>query len=365
MDSKFLVRATLSLVFILAVLKEAKGTEFNVKNFGAKADGKSDDSRAFTSAWKEVCGSPNPSSLLIPKGKYMVGPTMFQGPCKAPVRFQVQGNVLAPVDLNVFKSQSTWISFQNVDRLTVSGGGSFDGQGTPAMWSKNECAKNWKCTLPILTITAPAQSLNTDGIHVGRSIGINITGAAIRTGDDCVSLGDGNEQITIQKVTCGPGHGISVGSLGKYNNEQPVKGVTVRTCTFTNTMFGVRIKTWPGSPNGVASDMFFEDLVMNNVGTPVLIDQQYCPYGKCLAKVPSRVKISDVSFKSIRGTSTTKVAVKLSCSKSLPCQNVKLSNIDLKYNGKDGPATSECANVRPAVSGTLIPRACAKTNSLK
>lgn len=136
-----------------------------------------------------------------------------------------------------------------------------------------------------LTITAPAQSLNTDGIHVGRSIGINITGAAIRTGDDCVSLGDGNEHITIQKVTCGPGHGISVGSLGKYNNEQPVKGVTVRTCTFTNTMFGVRIKTWPGSPNGVASDMFFEDLVMNNVGTPVLIDQQYCPYGKCLAKV--------------------------------------------------------------------------------
>lgn len=49
MDSKFLVRASLSLVFILAVLKEAKGTEFNVKNFGAKADGKSDDSRVNTS----------------------------------------------------------------------------------------------------------------------------------------------------------------------------------------------------------------------------------------------------------------------------------------------------------------------------
>ncbi|KAB1208664.1 hypothetical protein CJ030_MR6G006525 [Morella rubra] len=304
MDSKFLVRATLSLVFILAVLKEAKGTEFNVKNFGAKADGKSDDSRAFTSAWKEVCGSPNPSSLLIPKGKYMVGPTMFQGPCKAPVRFQVQGNVLAPVDLNVFKSQSTWISFQNVDRLTVSGGGS--------LMAKEHLRCGRRMSVP--------------------KIG-NVRCQYHQNRDDCVSLGDGNEQITIQKVTCGPGHGISVGSLGKYNNEQPVKGVTVRTCTFTNTMFGVRIKTWPGSPNGVASDMFFEDLVMNNVGTPVLIDQQYCPYGKCLAKVPSRVKISDVSFKSIRGTSTTKVAVKLSCSKSLPCQNVKLSNIDLKYNG--------------------------------
>lgn len=89
----------------------------------------------------------------------MVGPTMFQGPCKAPVRFQVQGNVLAPVDLNVFKSQSTWISFQNVDRLTVSGGGSFDGQGTPAMWSKNDCAKNWKCTLPIVCANAIVSSI--------------------------------------------------------------------------------------------------------------------------------------------------------------------------------------------------------------
>ena len=41
---------------------------------------------------------------------------------------------------------------------------------------------------------------------------------------------------------------LGVGSLGKYHNEQPVIGVTVRNCTLTNTMNGVRVKTWPSSP---------------------------------------------------------------------------------------------------------------------
>ncbi|PON77142.1 Glycoside hydrolase [Trema orientale] len=55
--------------------------------------------------------------------------------------------------------------------------------------------------------------------------------------------------------------------------------------------------------------MNFEDIIMENVGNPVLIDQEYCPWNLCNEKVPSRVKISDVSFKNIRGTSTTALAV--------------------------------------------------------
>uniref|UniRef100_A0A7N0VFW4 Uncharacterized protein n=1 Tax=Kalanchoe fedtschenkoi TaxID=63787 RepID=A0A7N0VFW4_KALFE len=45
--------------------------------------------------------------------------------------------------------------------------------------------------------------------------------------------------------------------------------------------------------------------------------------------IPSKVKISNVSFKNIWGTTTTREAVNLICSKGFPCQNVEVGNIDL------------------------------------
>ncbi|KAK6118759.1 hypothetical protein DH2020_047506 [Rehmannia glutinosa] len=124
-------------------------------------------------------------------------------------------------------------------------------------------------------------------------------------------------------------------------------------------MNGVRVKTWPASPSaGIARDLHFENIVMNNVSTPVLIDQEYCPYNECDKQVPSRVKISNVSFKDIRGTSASQLAVQIKCSKGNPCENVELSNINLGYHGKNGSATSECANVKPKLTGHLFLPAC-------
>lgn len=194
-------------------------------------------------------------------------------------------------------------------------------------------------TLQYVTINATGDSLNTDGIHMGRSTGVNISDAIIKTGDDSLSIGDGSQHINVEKVTCGPGHGISVGRLGKYHNEEPVVGVTVKNCTLINTMNGIRVKTWPDSPASVATDLHFEDIIMNNVGNPILINQEYCPYDQCQAKVPSQVKISDVSFQGICGMSGTQVAVV--CSRGVPCQTVDISDINLTYKGKEGPEICE------------------------
>ena len=75
-------------------------------------------------------------------------------------------------------------------------------------------------------------------------------------------------------------------------------------------------------------------------------------------QLPSRVKISNFSFKNIRGTSATPVAVKLACSSGVPCEGVELANIDLKYIGKEGPITSECSNVKPKMIGIQSALAC-------
>ncbi|OMO68490.1 Glycoside hydrolase, family 28 [Corchorus capsularis] len=216
-------------------------------------------------------------------------------------------------------------------------------------------------TFQRFTVSAPELSTNTDGIHIGRSDLVRILDSRIETGDDCVSLGDGSKNVYIERVMCGPGHGISVGSLGFFQGEEDVIGVFVRNCTLTNTPNGVRIKTWPASHPGRALDMHFEDIIMNNVSFPIIIDQEYCPWNQCNLKAPSNVQLNTISFKNIRGTSASREVVRLVCSKGFPCQGVELADINLIYQGLDGPGISDCANVAPILSGTLNPIPCTAT----
>ncbi|XP_030970206.1 exopolygalacturonase-like [Quercus lobata] len=387
---KNLTIATISLLLVLASTKAQQ--VFDVKSYGAQPN--ADITQALTKAWKAACEVAG-SKVVISVGVYKLGLVTLLGPCKGAIEFNLQGTLQAPSDVASFNGKDGWVAFERINGLTVSGGGVFDGKGQQA-WQKNECAEDKNCNvLPInirfdyvtnskvqditskdskyfhinlleckklqfqhVTIIAPANSPNTDGIHVGRSSQITITNVDIGTGDDCISFGDGTQDVTVNQVTCGPGHGISVGSLGRYENEEPVSGIRVTGATLSNTDNGVRIKTWPSSSSGVASDIHFEDVVMNNVANPVIIDQNYCPNSQCSNQSPSKVKISNVSFKKIRGISSTKEALNLICSKSVPCQQVVLSDIDLAYKGGGGSATSICTNIQPAVSGKLNPPAC-------
>lgn len=68
-----------------------------------------------------------------------------------------------------------------------------------------------------------------------------------------------------------------------------------------------------------------------------------------MAQNPSKIKISKVSFKNIKGTSATQEGVILTCSSGVPCEGVELADIDLTFNG--AAATAKCANVKPIVTG--------------
>ncbi|XP_057965517.1 exopolygalacturonase-like [Malania oleifera] len=372
-------------------LADADHTVFDVTEYGAKSDGKTDNVQAFMKAWNAACKSGGAARLLIPTGTYMAGQVEFQGPCQGPMTVEVQGTIKAQTDISQYPS-AEWFTFESVNNLEVTGGGTFDGQGSAA-WKYNNCGSNAYCKLlptslkftkttnavvrgitslnsksfhfmvhncqnfraEDIHITAPGDSPNTDGIHVSRSNLVNITNSIIATGDDCVSIGQGSIDISITGVTCGPGHGISIGSLGKYKDEEDVKGITVKNCTLTKTTNGARIKTWPGSSPSTASSISFEDIVMDSVKNPIIIDQKYWSSSK--NSKPSQVKLSDVKFSNIRGTSVSEVAVSLVCSEAVPCEGVQLQDIDLSYGG-DSAKTSSCENVKPTVVGTLNPPAC-------
>lgn len=144
-------------------------------------------------------------------------------------------------------------------------------------------------TFTELKISAPADSPNTDGIKIGSSNGVNITSVQIGTGDDCIAILSGTRKVWVSDVFCGPGHGISVGSLGKNDGEEGVDDIVVKNCTLSGTINGVRIKTWTWasklSKTLKASNFVYEDIVVKNVDHPIIIDQDYCPHPPCNNKV--------------------------------------------------------------------------------
>uniref|UniRef100_A0A0D3GZ04 Exopolygalacturonase n=2 Tax=Oryza TaxID=4527 RepID=A0A0D3GZ04_9ORYZ len=415
---------------------------FNVRNYGAKGNGQTDDSKvaeeqsidqasslvelspsflancevfvrdmqALMTAWKAACAATGAVTLVLPPGTYYIGPVQFHGPCSkaTTMTFLMQASILqfgpvamaghygtlkAATDLKRFGND--WVEFGWVNHLIVSGqnGAAFDGQGA-ASWPFNKCPIRKDCkVLPTsvlfvnnnnmvvqnvasvnskffhmallqcsgakisgVKISAPESSPNTDGIHIERSNGVSIADTTIATGDDCISIGQGNDNIDVARVHCGPGHGMSVGSLGRYVGEGDVTRIHVRDMTFHGTMNGVRIKTWENSPTkSNAAHMLFENLVMNDVQNPIIIDQKYCPYYNCEHKFVSGVTIKDVQFKNIKGTATTQVAVLLKC--GVPCQGVVLQDVDLRYKG-NGVSSSKCENVRAKYAGFQNPKPC-------
>ncbi|XP_010270548.1 PREDICTED: exopolygalacturonase-like [Nelumbo nucifera] len=380
-----------------ALSGEVQSNIFNVISYGARGDGRIDDSQAFNAAWEAACGSSGSVTLLIPKATYRLGPIKFSGPCHhvTSITVDMQGYLKALTQLSKFGT-SPWIEIGWVDRLTLTGGGTFDGQGVGA-WRFNKCPVDMDCEyLPsnvkfisttntvvrgitslnsksyhlslancrnfhgsAIKISAPSNSPDTDGVHIEHSTGVTITQSVIGTGDDCISIGPGNSHIAITGLTCGPGHGISVGGLGRYHGEGDLTGIVVRNCVLSGTSNGVRIKTWKNSPESTtASNLTFQDIVVNNVANPIIIDQTRCPSSTCLSRGSSRVKLSDVHFKHIRGTSSTLVAVNLACSKDVPCENVTIEDIHLDLATGGHTTRSICKYVTPSFNGTRNPEPC-------
>ncbi|CAN8233915.1 unnamed protein product [Cochlearia groenlandica] len=368
---------------------------FDVRNYGARGDGKTDNAIAFTKAWKEACEWKANPRVYIPFGTFYLGGVTFTGPCKSRISFIIKGTLLAPKEPKLIK-QDTWIIFKYVDYLTVSGGGILDGQGSYS-WPLNNCRKNPNCRpLPMnigfqfvrfsrisriksinskmghfnffaveyfditrVSIRAPGDSPNTDGIKIGSSNHMKVHDVDIGTGDDCIAILSGTTNLDISNVRCGPGHGISVGSLGRFKYEKSVQGLTVRDSIFNGTSDGVRIKTWaPSASRNLVSNFVYKNLQMINVGNPIHIDQQYCPNPPCGHKSASQVQIQNVKFNNIWGTSTNKVAVKLQCSKITPCKDVELVGVNLVHRGRDGPATALCENVAGRTRGEIYPPSC-------
>ncbi|KAL5997939.1 hypothetical protein ACLOJK_008873 [Asimina triloba] len=366
---------------------------YNVLDFGARADGTTDSTRPFLSAWASACASTGPCTILVPRGSYLVKTAVFKGPCKNDhIAVKIDGTIVAPSRFAAAgdDQQHRWLLFDSVQGISLQGG-TIDGHGS-ILWacraSGHHCRHGYtslafhnandvlinglksvnsqlyhiviqgsrNVTVQGVKILAPGDSPNTDGIHVQDSTDVIITTTGIHTGDDCISIGPGTMNLWIEKVDCGPGHGISIGSLGKGLNEPGVQNVTVKWVTFTGTQNGLRIKSWGRPSNGFVRGVVFEHAVMKNVQNPIIIDQNYCPGKKHCPGQLSGVKISHVIYRNIQGTSATPIAVKFDCSASNPCKELGLQDVKLTYLNRS--AESSCKHADGTTSGLIVPPSC-------
>ncbi|KAI3819193.1 hypothetical protein L1987_13018 [Smallanthus sonchifolius] len=236
---------------------------FDVREFGAIGDGVEDDTNAFKKAWDCVCLSQTHSPILwVPHGySFIIQSTIFKGPCQSPLIFQVDGTLMPPDGPKSWPKNNNrhkWLVFYRINQMTIKGRGLIDGRGQQ-WWnlpckphkSPNGSTLPGPCDSPIavrfvmctnlklqelkikdspyfnlrfdrcvrvriesLSITAPASSPNTDGIHIENTNDVRIYNSFISNGDDCVSIGSGCFDVDIKNITCVHGHGISIGMIG-------------------------------------------------------------------------------------------------------------------------------------------------------
>ncbi|KAF8026741.1 hypothetical protein BT93_F3270 [Corymbia citriodora subsp. variegata] len=315
-----------------ALMVSASNKTFSVSDYGAVGNGVTNDTSAFAKAWTDACNTETGASTIT-KGH----------------------------------DPSKWLTVESVNELTVSGQGSFDGRGDG--WWNISCKLNPKpilrfhscdrvtlqdvgfknspqthvtvsgssnVNLKSLTISAPNSSPNTDGIRLHDSSAVSVQDSKIGSGGDCISIGNQISDISITNIDCGPGHGISIGSLGKSGNEVNVKNIKVRNVNFHGTTNGARIKTWHVG-RGRVSQIIFSNLKFTE---------------------ESGVQISDVRYQKAFGTSSTKVAINLNCSHDVPCTNISLANIELDSAIEGVELISSCKNAFGTAEGTVKPKSC-------
>ncbi|KAK6148962.1 hypothetical protein DH2020_016487 [Rehmannia glutinosa] len=329
----------------------------------------------------------NSCSILVPPPNEPSPPIDLAVHTILSLHFCVSGNIVAPLKTSWSGKQiNAWIIFSNVNGLVMKGNGVIDGQGS-SWWPANPCkddpANGVNCKGPTgmifqschglrldgfskingpgshilimatndvvasnLRIIAPGDSPNTDAFNISSSTRVQIRNSFIATGDDCIRISAGSSNIDVSGITCGPGHGISIGPLGGL---AMVENVRVRNCTLKETQTGLRIKTnWDA--RGYARNISFEGIKMVAVDNPIQIEKYYCILRYNCPNYT--MEVSDVSFTGISGTSVASNVINLSCGQIAGCTNIKLNRVYIASSTSGNNVYASCVNAQGKATHT-------------
>jgi polygalacturonase len=295
------------------------------KQFGATGDGTTKDTRAIQAAIN-ACEQKGGGIVRLSGGTFLTGPIVLKNHITLEVDqgtrllgSQDAADYPAMEELGEPSLQSL-IGATNAESITIRGGGVIDGAGQP-WWdevyaqkkSPNSVASkrprlilfdrcrhvlienvtiqnspSWQVvfyrsddvTIRDSKILAPEHSPNTDGIDPFSSSHVTIAHMVIDVGDDNVAIKSGqpnspgldppSTDIAVTDCLFLHGHGMSIGSEVAGG----VENVHVARIRFRGTTNGVRVKSNRDRGADIGH-LDFRDLMMQDVGTPILITEYY------------------------------------------------------------------------------------------
>lgn len=295
---------------------------FNLKDFGAVADGTTLNTGSFERAFAAV-KTAGGGTLIVPAGTWLTGPIdlcsrlNFHLEAGATIRFSPEFSLYS----SGRDKYRPLLRASNAQDVVISGPGTINGSGD-AWWtearrfkaearaqgSRNDTsprpnligfercvrvrladitltnspkfnfvpARCTDVTVDGITILNPDDSPNTDGIDPSTTQRMLITRCTIDTGDDNIAVkagannGDAVSDLLVENCTFLHGHGCSLGSeLGAG-----VRNMLVRNCTFDGTDIGIRFKS-DRLRGGLVENVVYENITMKNVGQAIVITSYY------------------------------------------------------------------------------------------
>ena len=291
------------------------GSECVVTDYGAKGDGKADDTRAIQAAF-DHCGHSGGGTIIIPAPKTFLIFSVHFTSNHQELHIEEGATLLGSDDIKAWDggkvgsalivAQPTGKDQKTMEHVAITGGGKVDGQGllfwrgrvnnvfrphtvdfkhvntgmiTGPTFTRNPnhvlelyCDN---CELSYISVLNPPStgvceqtttcSHNTDAVDV-HGTPFYIHNVNFTTGDDNVAV-HANHTL-VEDSYFGTGHGASIGSMC----DESITNLTVRNMTFVGTTSGCKIKAHPQC-HGHVWDIKYYDIVMHGVQLPINLDQ--------------------------------------------------------------------------------------------
>ena len=246
-------------------------------------------------------------------------------------------------------------------------------RNSPA-WNLHPCfCKN--VSLLNVNVEAPWDSPNTDGFDPESCDGVRVYGARFSVGDDCIAIKSGKLEMGMKyRTPCrdidiawcamldGQG-GVTIGS----EMSGGVRNVRVRRCLMAGNNRGLRIKTRRGRGKyGVVDDIVFEDVRMENVKAPLVVNSLYfcgddghSPYVQSREKLPvddGTPTLGRIRFERVRASAQACAAYVLGLPER-PVGEIALRDCAFRFSGDAAPLPPAMADgVAPCRARGVIAR---------